>query len=131
MKIKLFSARYLAAFVLSLGFCLLAGAASAAIVPENNKATGSYTLNDMVQTGVNVAQFILGIVGSLTLLMFIYGGFTLLISGGSAESVTKGKKIILGSVIGLVIVFSSYMIIQFAISAIGGGNFTGSVNGTQ
>ncbi len=117
---KIFLRRFgiflLSLFVLSLIFVVRT---KAAIVPDNNKESGSYTLNDIVRTGVNVADWILGIVGSLTLLMFIYGGFMLLISAGNAESVAQGKKIILGSVMGLIIVFSSYLIIQFFTQSMG------------
>jgi len=73
-------------------------------------------LNSFVGLGVNAANYILGIVGALTLLMFIYGGFTWILSGGSADKVKKGKDIILGSVIGLLIVFSSYMIINYVVN---------------
>jgi len=94
-------------------------AQSAGIVPVKGKSDGSYGLNDFVQLGINVAQWILGISGSLALLFFIYGGFTFLISGGNSTQVDKGKKILSGAIIGLVLVFTSYMIIQFAMKAIG------------
>ena len=68
---------------------------------------------------VNVANWILGIVGSLALLMFVIGGFMFLISAGNSKTVDKGKSILISSVVGLVIVFCSYMIIQFSMSAMG------------
>ena len=85
-------------------------------------------LNSFVGLGVNVATFILGIVGALTLLMFVYGGFTWILSGGSSDKVKKGKDIIIGSVIGLLIVFSSYMIIQYVVNDVFNSTtkFTGS-----
>ena len=56
--------------------------------------------------------------GGWTLAMFIYGGLTLLLSGGSSEKVSTGKEIILGSVIGLLIVFGSYTIINFVVNTV-------------
>ena len=76
-------------------------------------------LNEFAQVAVNVAKWILGIVGSLALLMFVYGGITLMISGGNSEKVTQGRQIIIGAVVGLAIVFASYMIITFALKALG------------
>ncbi len=64
---------------------------------------------------INVAQWIWGISGSLALLFFIYGGFMFLISGGQSEKITKAKSIISNSLIGLVIIFTSYMIVGFVI----------------
>ncbi|MFA5109748.1 MAG: pilin [Patescibacteria group bacterium] len=80
---------------------------------------GLYTVNDFVSLAINVSKWILGIVGSLSLVMFIYGGFMFLISAGSSDSISKAKKIIIAAVVGLIIVFSSYLIIKFVLSSIG------------
>jgi hypothetical protein len=48
-----------------------------------------------------VINAILGLVGSLALVMFIYGGFTWMTAAGSSEKVTKGKDIIIWATIGL------------------------------
>jgi len=89
---------------------------------------GTCSLNTFIKLAISVANFILGIVGALTLLMFVYGGFMWILSGGSSERVKKGKDIIVGSIVGLLIVFSSYMIISWVSStlgATGGFEFTG------
>jgi hypothetical protein len=65
---------------------------------------GSYQLNDLLKVGVNISEIILGIVGSLTLLMFVYGGVMMLISSGNSEQVTKAKGILMAAIIGLIIV---------------------------
>lgn len=80
---------------------------------------GDYALNDFVQLGINVSQMVLGLVGSLSLLMFIYGGFTFLLSAGSPEAIKKAQGIIIAAVIGLAIVFASYSIIQFVLQGLG------------
>ncbi|MDD4332630.1 MAG: pilin [Patescibacteria group bacterium] len=102
---------------------------------ERCQACGNCTLNDFVQLAVNVANYILGIVGSLALLMFIYGGVTWLTSSGNKERVETGKKIIIGAVVGIVIVFASYLIIQFVMESLNvvssKGTFTNSEFGSQ
>lgn len=80
---------------------------------------GMYEINDFIVLAINIARWILGIVGSLSLVMFIYGGFMFLISAGSSESVNKAKQIIVAAVIGLAIVFSSYLIIKFTLDSMG------------
>ena len=80
---------------------------------------GSCTLDDFIKIALNVSKWILGITGSLTLLMFIYGGVMFLISSGSSEKVTQAKQIIIGAVIGLIIVFAAYTIIRFTFKAMG------------
>ena len=99
---------------------LIENPASAALLSNINCISdGNCQLNDFAKVAVNVASWILGVTGSLALLAFIYGGALFLISSGSSEQVNKGKQAIVGAVIGLVIVFTSYMIIGFVFRAIG------------
>ncbi|MFA6475301.1 MAG: pilin [Patescibacteria group bacterium] len=61
-------------------------------------------------------QILLGIVGSLALLMFVWGGMNLIFSHGNEEMVTKGKKILIWAVIGLAVVLASYALLSFTFS---------------
>lgn len=80
---------------------------------------GDYNLNDMVKIAVRASRWILGIVGSLALLMFVYGGLMFLISAGSSDRVSKAKLILIAAVAGLAIVFASYLIIKFVLGTMG------------
>jgi hypothetical protein len=80
---------------------------------------GNYSLNDFVAVAVNVSKWILGVVGSIALIFFIYGGFVFILSGGNEKNVELGKQILINSIIGLVIVFASYIIIQFSMDLLG------------
>lgn len=82
------------------------------------KESGAYELSDFTVLMVNVAQWILGISGSLALLAFVVGGVLFLISAGSREKVEQAKKILSGAVIGLAIVFFSYIVINFILSTV-------------
>jgi amino acid permease len=88
---------------------------------------GDYSLNDLIVLVVKVSRWILGIVGSLTLVMFTYGGFTFLISAGSSEKVGEARKIIAAAVVGLLIVLSSFLIIKFVLGAMGIANWNGQL----
>ncbi|MEA3464141.1 MAG: pilin [Patescibacteria group bacterium] len=64
----------------------------------------------------------LGIVGSIALAMFIYGGFVWMTAAGSSEKVQKGKDVLIWAALGLVIIFSAYALVKFVIQeAILGG----------
>jgi hypothetical protein len=82
-------------------------------------ATGSCTVDQMVGVIGRAAQFLLGIVGSVTLLIFIYGGFVWLTSGGNPDKIKKGKEIVIQTVIGLAIVFGAYAGVHFIMEALG------------
>jgi hypothetical protein len=83
-------------------------------------ASGCCGFNDFVLLGVNLSKMILGLVGSLALLFFIYGGIMFLIAGGSSEMIGKGKKIITNAVIGVALVLGAWIIVNFAIAALTG-----------
>jgi hypothetical protein len=79
---------------------------------------GSYELNDFIELIIRASDLILRFVGSLALLFFIYGGFMFMFSSGSTEQVSKAKGIIKASVIGLILVFASFLIIRFVLIAL-------------
>lgn len=85
-------------------------------LPCDCRDTGDCTVRDIIQVLVNVSVFILAIVGSLVLLMFIYGGLTWIISDGRESMITRGRQTLVGAVIGLVIVLGSYALIALVIS---------------
>jgi hypothetical protein len=71
------------------------------------------TVPSLIGRVINAA---LGIVGSLALLMFVYGGFTWMLSGGNSSAVEKGKNILIWATLGLVIIFVSYALVNFIIN---------------
>lgn len=111
----------LALFFLSFSFCSAASLVDGlkCATPSGTTAGSGTTpaancdLNDFLRVGINVVTIIYGVAGSLALAFFIYGGIMWLISGGNPDRVKKGTEIIKNAVIGLVIIFTSYMIINF------------------
>lgn len=133
--------RFLFASLLLVGALVVPAVSSAALLDTQlaneaancgSKGQPACSLNTFVKLGVNVANFILGIVGALTLLMFVYGGLTWILSAGSSSAVQKGKDIIIGSVVGLLIVFCSYMIVNFVVNnVLGAKNITNNSTTSQ
>lgn len=66
----------------------------------------------------NVIRTSLGVVGSIALLMFVYGGITLLISSGNPEKVQKGRQTLTWATLGLIFILGSYGIVQTVIKII-------------
>lgn len=87
--------------------------------PNYSGNCGNYDANSFLLIGIAVAQWILGITGALTLLAFIYGGVLFLISAGNKELVAKAKKVMIGAIVGMAIVFLSYTIIGFVFNSLG------------
>ena len=85
--------------------------------------SGSVTLNNPLgdnakEPNALIGKLIngaLGLVGSIALVMFIYGGLVWMTAMGAADKITKGKDIILWATIGLIVIFSAYALVNFVL----------------
>jgi hypothetical protein len=77
------------------------------------------SLNDLVQVGINLGELIFSIIGSLAFVMFVYGGFMIILSMGNADRVKKGQQILVAAVIGMSIAFGAYILVDFILDAFG------------
>jgi sterol desaturase/sphingolipid hydroxylase (fatty acid hydroxylase superfamily) len=67
-----------------------------------------------------IIQVVIGFVGVITLGMFIFGGLVWMTSAGNEDKVKKGKGILIWTILGLVVILTSYVILTFFINSIGG-----------
>lgn len=76
---------------------------------------------ELVGDGGVINQFtniILYVVGFISVVMLIWGGIRYIISGGDSKKITDAKNTILYAILGLVIVFFAYAIVNFVLNAI-------------
>lgn len=99
-------------------FCSLAFSVRAEgnVVALTNPLGASTTIPILIG---KVISSVLGVVGSLALIMFVYGGFIWMTASGNEQSVTKGKNIIIWATLGLVVIFSAYALVRFVIQTVG------------
>ncbi|MCK4539781.1 hypothetical protein KAU09_01350 [Candidatus Parcubacteria bacterium] len=62
----------------------------------------------------------LSLLGVIFLILIMYGGFLWMTSGGKEEKVLIAKKTIENSIIGMIIILSSYAITQWVFQAVQG-----------
>lgn len=62
-----------------------------------------------------IAQFFLFLAGSSALLFFVIGGLMWIMSGGSASRIKSGERMLIGSLIGLGIVYFAWVGVNFVI----------------
>jgi len=73
------------------------------------------TLNDLIGDIINIFSLIVGVV---SVLMIIFGGFKYITSGGDSTNVSAAKNTILYALIGLVIVALSQTIVRFILGRV-------------
>lgn len=98
------------------------------------KCQGEYGCNvcDVALAFTNAADIIAALLGSVALLFFIIGGFFLILSSGNEQRIETGKKILVGTVTGLAIVFLAWFAVNFTIRVAyqGSNNTTGDASVT-
>lgn len=99
---------------LPIAAALLALAPMAALA-QNLRPLGNVNLQIIIG---RVISGVLGILGSLALLMFIYGGFIWMTTAGNEEKIKKAKNTVVYAVLGLIICFASYGIVSFVLDSI-------------
>lgn len=104
-------------------FAVLAGAgASALTLQEGAQAAqcDGCPSNLFGDTGVfrQVTNIILYIVGIVAVIMLIIGGIKYVVSGGDSKKVTDAKNTVLYAIIGLVVCFLAFAIVNFVISSL-------------
>lgn len=107
----------------------VANAQRVALLPSCT-VSGNCTLCDFFTLAANISQFILTLIGTVTVAMVVLGGLMWLVSGGSSERISQGKKIITGAFIGLGITMGAYLAVNSVILGFLGGNVTNDKNAT-
>lgn len=97
---------------------------SAGVVPScswKGDPPQTYGLGAFALLVANILNLIWGILGSLALVMFVWGGFLWLTARGEEQQIKQGWDTLINAVIGLAIVLGSWVIINAVILSL---NFT-------
>lgn len=85
------------------------------LLPKCALEDGNCGLCEIVQTGLNIFRWILGIVGGLALLLFVWHGFGWLMAGGNTEKVKKTADALKHTVIGILLILASWLIVNLVV----------------
>ncbi|MEO5928079.1 MAG: Ig-like domain-containing protein [Patescibacteria group bacterium] len=91
--------------------------ASAQVDPGLNAVGQTVKLSsaDPRVIATNIINIALGLVGIVLVSLIVYAGFLWMTSGGNEEQVSRAKRIITSSIIGLIIILSAWAIARFVI----------------
>jgi hypothetical protein len=78
-------------------------------------SAGNTKIQSIVTTVINIFSIIVGII---SVIMIIFGGFKYITSGGDSGNVSGAKNTILYAVIGLVVVALAQFIVQFVLNRV-------------
>lgn len=101
--------------IITLGFLTLPLTCWAAEILPGCISDGNCGLCDIIQTGINIFRWILGILGGAALLLFVWHAFGFLIAGGNKEKIETSKKALIHTVIGIIIILGSWFLVNMVI----------------
>lgn len=127
---------FIAVFLIGLWFIALGASAQTPddILRSNQRAVGLYnkniSLSECISNGScgvghfdiligNLIRWSVGVSGALALLMYTIGGVWMIFSSGVSSRVERGKDIIKGTTLALFFVLGSWVIVSFALLALG------------
>lgn len=61
---------------------------------------------------------VLALIGVATFALVVYAGALWITAAGNEERIDQSKRILMGAVLGLVIIFSAYMLVNFALTSL-------------
>ena len=83
------------------------------------KSSGSNASQGVSNIIGQAIVLILQFAGTAALLMFVYGGLLIMVSQGQSDKYQKGAKIMMWSAIGIIVMLSSYGILNFILAGLG------------
>ena len=117
---------------LNINGSLCAGANNSTDPNGTNCDTSQAGTKDKVQSIVNqVISIFSWVVGIVSVIMIIFGGFKYITSGGDSTGVTSAKNTILFAIVGLVIVALAQIIVKFVIGTVSDATTSDTGNNPQ
>ncbi len=80
---------------------------------SNTKINAATDNTDLISSLVTLINYILGFLGIFLLFIIIYAGFLIINSDGKEDALTKGRKMIMYAVIGVIVIVLSYTFVNF------------------
>jgi len=65
-----------------------------------------------------IISAVLAVSGTIALVMFIYGGLVIMTSNGNSENFTKGRKVLIWAILGIIVITSAYVITNTVFQAL-------------
>ena len=88
------------------------------LLNETAKQSGQTSTRDLPEVVGSIIQWVLGIVGIILLVMFVYGGVLYATSAGNEDKVETAKKVMMYAIIGIVIIALAFVLTRYIIQAL-------------
>lgn len=87
--------------------------------------SGNCGLDDIIETGVNFANFLFGISGAIFLAIFVYAGFKYIFFASNSSEVSSAKGMLVNATIGIILMFGASALVTTVYNAFRAGSAGG------
>lgn len=91
------------------------------LVPESCQTGGDCGVCQFFEATYNFVQILFGLMGGTALVLFVWGGFGMITSAGSAEKVTANRKLMMSTIVGIMIMLLAWTAVNAIIVMLTGG----------
>ena len=77
-------------------------------------------VTDPREMAVNIVKFFMTFLGIIAVVIILLGGFKWMTAAGNEDKVAEAKKLLVAGIIGLAIIVSAYVIVNFVITTTNG-----------
>ena len=112
------SVKYLILPMFLIGVFLVSQSAWATVALENPLGGSDKGPIGLAKVIGKIVNGLLGVIGIISLLYFIIGGFYYLTSAGNPEKVKKGTSTLTWATFGIIVAFTSYAVLQFVMTTL-------------
>lgn len=85
------------------------------VITDLTNPLGNASVPSLIGTTIG---YVLGVVGSIALVMIVYAGIKFMNARGNPEDVKSASQIMLWAGLGLAMIFFSYLILNYVIEAV-------------
>ncbi len=93
----------------------------------NNLELSNTNITDPREMAVNIVKFFMTFLGIIAVVVILLGGFKWMTAAGNEDKVADAKKLLVAGMIGLAIIISAYVIVNFVITTTNSVITTGDI----
>jgi hypothetical protein len=93
----------------------------------DNLGISNTEITDPREMAVNIVKFFMTFLGIIAVVVILLGGFKWMTAAGNEDKVADAKKLLVAGMIGLAIIISAYVIVNFVITTTNSVITTGNI----
>lgn len=84
------------------------------------KCTNNCKISDLVQTVLNLINFLLSWSAIVAMVFIVWAGWQMIVAGGNSEAIEAGKTSLTNAIIGFFLIMTAFVLLNFVVALLTG-----------